>query len=355
MKAKKILAGILAGLMTFGAYFVDTEAATRDEIAAVKVKKSGNFKYWNKNAEPVTALKNYVKDVTSRSSKNFIPVEDRIAVFDMDGTIFCETAPYYFDYMLFLHRTLDDKSYTPSAADRDFAVNIDRYIRTRDESYKKGSGSTHKASVFAGLTDSEFAAYVEDFMDTRVEGLTNLTYGESFYLPMVEVIKYLQANEFTVYIVSGCDRNIIRVLASDLLKVPVSNVIGSDVKILAKNQGDTDPLKYRYAADDYLIRGEFVTKDTQMNKVSGIAREIGKQPVLAFGNSSDDLSMLNYTVNGNKYKSLGFFVICDDLERELGDTAKAEKCVRLAQDNGWMCISMRDDFKTIYGDNVRRN
>ena len=64
--------------------------------------------------------------------------------------------------------------------------------------------------------------------------------------------------------------------------------------------------------------------------------------------------MLNYTVNGNKHKSAAFFLLCDDLERELGNTKKAEKCRKLADENGWIPVSMRDDFKTIYGDNVFR-
>ena len=76
-----------------------------------------------------------------------------------------------------------------------------------------------------------------------------------------------------------------------------------------------------------------------MNKVTAIAREIGKQPVLAFGNSRDDASMLNYAIYGNKYKSAAFF---------------ADKCRKLAAEYGWNVISMRDDFKTIYGDNVKR-
>ena len=96
-------------------------------------------------------------------------------------------------------------------------------------------------------------------------------------------------------------------------------------------------------------------KNLKMNKVSVIAQEIGKQPVLGFGNSSGDTSMLNYTVYGNKYKSAAFFVICDDLTREFGNTAKAESCRKLAKENGWLAISMKDDWKTIYGDNVKRN
>ena len=101
---------------------------------------------------------------------------------------------------------------------------------------------------------------------------------------------------------------------------------------------------------------KFFTKlDINMNKVSNMAREIGKKPVLAFGNSSGDSSMINFSMRGNKYKTAAFFVICDDLDREFGNIDKAKKCEKLAEDNGWIKISMRDDFKTIYGDNVIKN
>ena len=172
-------------------------------------------------------------------------------------------------------------------------------------------------------------------------------------MPMVEVIKYLQANNFTVYIVTGSDRPAMRVMACDLLKIPTNHVIGTNPQILASNQGETSADNYVYRHDDYLIRGELTTKNLKMNKVVAIEHEIGKQPVLAFGNSGGDTSMLNYALAGNKYKSLSFFVICDDTERELGNMDKANGCIKLADYNGWIKISMRDDFKTIYGDNVK--
>ena len=352
---KKILAGILAGAMafcSFGSY--DVQAATRAEISAIQVKKGGNFKYWNKDAESITALKNYVKDVTNKSSKNFIPVEDRIAVFDMDGTFLCETAPYYFEWMLYLERALYDESFTPSQADREYAKTIEEAIRSTKKFPKNVDVDEAKSqeSVFAGMTPAEYEKYVQNFMKKPVEGLTNLKWGEAFYLPMVEVIKYLQANDFTVYVVSGSDRPAIRVLACDLLKIRPNNVIGSDPKILAVNQDENDGGNYVYKKDDYLVRGQLIEKNLKMNKVSIIAQEIGKQPVLGFGNSSGDTSMLNYTIYDNKYKSAAFFVICDDLERELGNKAKAESCLKLAKENGWCPISMHDDWKTIYGDNV---
>ena len=354
---KKLIASILAGMMTLGvAFTTQTQAATRYEIASIKVSKSGKFNYWTEDSAAKAKLVEYVKEITNKGSKNFIPVDDRIAVFDMDGTILCETAPYYFEWMLYLDRALYDDNYTPSQADRNYAKMIEEGIRKTGK-FPKGvdvGEAQSQESVFAGMTPTEYETYVKKFMTKPVEGLTNLKWGEAFYLPMVEVIKYLQSNDFTVYIVSGSDRPTVRVLACDLLKIKPNNVIGSDPKIIAARQGDRDGGDYVYQKNDYLIRGQLIEKNLKMNKVSIIAQEIGKQPVLAFGNSSGDTSMLNYAVYGNKYKSAAFFVLCDDVERELGNISKAEKCRELADQNGWISISMKDDFKTIYGDNVKR-
>ena len=97
MKAKKLLTAALAGLMAFGILTTETSAATRAELGAISVSKKGNFKYWEKNSAAKAALISYVKDVTNPKSANFIPIEDRIAVFDVDGTLICETAPYYLE------------------------------------------------------------------------------------------------------------------------------------------------------------------------------------------------------------------------------------------------------------------
>ena len=356
---KKFLAALTAGLIAFGTFGIG-DAATRDEIAAIQVKRPADFKCWTKNSVAHQKLVEFVKDVTDKRSKNFIPVEDRLAVFDMDGTFICESAPCYFEWMLYLERALNDPNYTPSPEDKSYAEMVDAEIRAghfMTGKFPKGidaGEAKSQQSVFAGMTPAEYAAYVKNFMNKPVEGLSNLKWGEAFYLPMVEVIKYLQANNFTVYIVTGSDRPATRVMACDVLKLPPQQVIGTNPDIRAANQGDTSAANYTYRHDDYLIRGQLTTKNLKMNKVVVIEHEIGKQPVLAFGNSGGDTSMLNYTIAGNKYRSLSFFVICDDLERELGNEHKAAGCVKLADDNGWIPISMRDDFKTIYGDNVKR-
>ena len=166
---------------------------------------------------------------------------------------------------------------------------------------------------------------------------------------MIEVISYLKANNFKIYLISGADRDYLRTSAEIF---PVDGMIGTDYRYVATNQGEIDGMDYTLKPEDKVIRGEFVSKDINMNKVSNMAREIGKKPVLAFGNSTGDSSMINFSMRGNKYRTLAFFVICDDLEREFGNIDKANKCKKLADSNGWIQISMKNDFKTIYGDDV---
>lgn len=356
---KKFLAAIAAGMIAFLPYTV-ADAASRDEIAMIQVKKAKDFKYWTKNSVAHKKLVEYVEDVTNKKSKNYIPVEDRLAVFDMDGTFIGETMPCYFEWMLYLERVLHDPDYVPLPEEKAYAEFVNAEINAghfMTGKFPKGidlGEAQAQEKAFSGMTPAEYERYVKKFMQKPVEGLTNLKWGEAFYLPMVEVIKYLQANQFTVYVVTGSDRPAMRVMGAELLKIPYSQVIGTNPQILASNQGEKDSGSYVYRHDDHLIRGELTTKNLKMNKVVAIEHEIGKQPVLGFGNSGGDTSMLNYTITGNKYKSLSFFVICDDLERELGNIDKANGCKKLADDNGWIQISMRNDFKTIYGDKVKR-
>ena len=349
---KKFLAMLAAGMIAFGS-FGAVDAATRDEIAAIQVKKAKDFKYWTKDSVAKQKLVEYVTDVTNKRSKNFIPVADRIAVFDVDGTVACETAPFCFDFMMFVHRALDDPDYIASARDRANGELVKAAIYNRkmtNDVRRKHCESN--ASVFAGMTADEFAAYTKNFLDTPVEGFDNLKVGEAFYLPMVEVISYLRANDFKIFLVSGADRDYMRT-SCEILGVDSDNMIGTDYKHVATNQGDTDGMAYTLKPDDKVVRGGFLSKDINMNKVSNMAREIGKQPVLAFGNSTGDSSMINFSLRGNKYRTAAFFVICDDLDREFGNVDKANKCIKLADKNGWIKISMRDDFKTIYGNNVK--
>ena len=172
------------------------------------------------------------------------------------------------------------------------------------------------------MTTEEFDAYVKAYRDTPTVSYTNMTSGEAFYKPMLQVIDFLQANDFAVYIVSGTDRLITRGLAEGIINIPLSQMIGSDESLVASGQGDEDGLDYTFSENDEVITGgEFLTKNLKTNKVTVIEQEIGVQPVLCSG----DAAMANFTINSNPYKAEAFMLCCDDTERENGNVEKADK------------------------------
>ena len=303
---------------------------------------------WTDTAPAKTALIAYVEAVTDPASPEYIPVENRIAVFDFDGTLFLETAPTYFDWQLFAHRVLDDSSYQPTQEQKQTALD------SRNGKLPKLDSSRERmvAEAYRGMTIPEFEAYVRAFMAEPQPGFSGLARGDAYYRPMLEVIDYLRRNEFTVYVISGTERFTMRPLTA-VLRLPPAQIIGSDNTIKASGQNGKEPLDYVFAPGDTLLLGGVnLVKDLQMNKVSVIVREIGIQPVLAFGNTMSDASMLNYTISGNRYRALGFMLICDDLAREYGNPAKAEEMRENSRKYGWIPVSMRDDWKTIYAPGV---
>jgi len=209
--------------------------------------------------------------------------------------------------------------------------------------------------LFNNFTVEEYQQYILNFVDKPCEGYNNMKRGDAFYKPMLELIEYIQKNDFTVYITSGTDRYQVRAVVKNHIDIPESNIIGSDYNIIAKNQGKTDGKDYTYQNDDdFRFDGQFLRKNLKTGKVIGIIREIGKQPILAFGNSGGDKDMANYVLNKNKYPSMAFMVCCDDTTRERGNEKKANEMKANCDKFGWVPISMKDDWKTIYGENVTR-
>nr|MCR5647710.1 hypothetical protein [Acholeplasmatales bacterium] len=148
-------------------------------------------------------------------------------------------------------------------------------------------------------------------------------------------------------------RFICRALASEVFNIPYNQIIGMDTAIVGENQSNTDGLDYQLSQGEEVIKGDsLLIKNLKMNKVVAITKEIGKQPVLAFGNSSGDTSMLNYAINNTKYKGQGYMLVADDNDRDYANLEKAESLRSTWINNKFHVISMKNDFKTIYGDNV---
>ena len=314
---------------------------------------------WNDTAEAKEKLIAYVESVTKEGSADYIPVENRIAVFDLDGTLFCETDPNYFDYTLLAYRVLEDEEYKGKASA--FEREVAGKIKEQNETGASFSGlevdhGKAVASAFSGMTIEEFNQYIQEFKKLPMPSYEGMMRGDGWYRPMLQVVEYLQANDFTVYVVSGTDRFIVRgIVDNSPLHIPMGQVIGSDETLVTKDQGDTDGLSYVFDDDDELILGgEIIMKNLKMNKVTVIAQEIGEQPVLSFGNSTGDSSMAEYVTSNNRYKSLAFMLCCDDTERENGNPEKADKMYSLCEEFDWVPISMKNDWTTIYGDSVTK-
>ena len=314
------------------------------------------FTQWN-SCEALTALQAYVEDVTNPNSKNYIKEEDRIATFDMDGTFVGELYPTYFEYNLLEYRALDDPAYKDKApADvKEAAQNIRDFVRNGVPlpAHFDMIHAQAAAKAYAGMTLAEFDAYVKAYAAKQANGFRGMTYGQSFYQPMLQVFRYLEANGFTYYVVSGSDRFICRALVEPLGIKP-NRVIGMDVKLRSSNQGEETGVNYTMGKEENLVRtDELIIKNLKTNKVLQITQEIGKVPVLSFGNSSGDCSMHNYCLS-NTYKSEAFMLIADDDARDHANREKALKLGEQWRSSGYHVISMKDDFKTIYGEGVEK-
>ena len=312
------------------------------------------FSQWNEDAPALKTLIGFVETVTDESSPDYIPPADRIATFDMDGTLCGELYPTYLEYYLLERRIFCDPSYTPDEEMLEFG----RMLRDHalDKSFPDGMDvlhGEHAAKAYAGLTLTQFADFVTNQLVREVDGFEGMTYANSFYTPMVEVVEYLEDNGFKVYVCSGSDRFICRTFIEGVLDIPYEQIIGMDVDVEATNEDGEDGLKYVYTSEDNIVRTDtMLIKNLKMNKVKAIVKEIGRQPVLSFGNSSGDVSMHNYTIFNNRYKSAAFQLVADDDVRDYGNPEKGQQLREQWEGMGFNVISMRDDWKTIYGEDV---
>jgi hypothetical protein len=186
-----------------------------------------------------------------------------------------------------------------------------------------------------------------------------MKYGEGCYLPMVEVVKYLYDNGFTIWAITGTERTTVRaVIANSPYSeyIDRGHVIGTDFEVKEKGyENVASNMDFKYAEGDELVyTGGFIQKDLNANKVIYIEREIGKRPVLAFGNSGSDTSMMNYAIDSrNPYPAQAYMVVADDSVREWGKQDWAEKSAEY-ESMGYIPVSMKDDFAQIYPEDVTK-
>ena len=331
------------------------EASLSETAAAETAQTEVNvtIPYWTEGSAVADSIVAYVKSVTDESSDSYVAPADRIAIFDFDGTLYGERYPTYFDTCLFIHRALHDETFTAPDDIREYAKAMEEALYNHlPEPDSDKSTAQCAAECFKGMTTEEYREYVKTFMASPAFGFEGMTYAEGFYKPMIEVVKYLAENDFTIFISSGSERAMVRELIKGSLDewIPADRVIGSTFSLIASGQGSKAGRKYTISADDQiLMEGNLVTKNQNTNKVFSIIDEIGKCPILVFGNSSGDLAMAQYVLqHGGK----GYMLLCDDTERDYGDLAVAAKFAASCEKMGLETVSMKNDFATIYGDNA---
>ena len=308
---------------------------------------------WSENSASMAEIMAFVENITDEASPYYVPPEKRIALFDSDGTLIGERYPTLSDRSMLLYRLLHDDTYDASPKYAAFAEATEKAIANYEELPVTPRDTVEMcAETFAGCTLEEYKAYVKEFMMQPVPGFKGMTYGTRFFVPMVELVRYLVKNDFIVYICSGTERNFLRIMIEDVLGdcIPPYQVIGSSISFIATGQNKTPGLSYTYGPDDrILIDGEMTIKNMNMNKVAGIVNEIGETPVLVFGNGYGDFSMAQYALqNGGKV----WMLLCDDTERDYGDADEAASFAESCEKLGFGTISMKDEFETIYDDGI---
>ena len=310
--------------------------------------------YWTEGSKPAQELRDYVAKVTNPADKeNYIPEKDRIAVFDMDGTLVCETYYTYYDTMMFIEFCLHDHPERVSDELKEIAASIKPgYVA--DETLARNF-----AKAYAGMTVEEFSDYAVEFGQKYTASFNNMRYIDNAYLPMVELVKYLYENKFTIYVISGTERTTTRaIIANSPFRdyVTPNHVIGTVFEIKQKGyETESSNMNFKYEnGDDLVLTGGFIQKNLNGNKSIYIEREIGQRPVLAFGNSGSDTSMMNYTIDSrNPYPAQAYMIVADDDVREWGTQNWDEKSADY-EAKGYIPISMKNDFAQIYPEDITR-
>lgn len=292
---------------------------------------------WN-DTEVKKAIIDFVTQVSDKNSANFVPISERIAVFDNDGTLWNEK-PLYIPVEIELDYIKDNYANKPEWQDDKLYTAI-----ANDDLSVLGEYSTVELiqKLFGAHDGQREEAYKKDVyesLSTVMHRKFERPLKEMTYAPMVQLVHYLQAHDFDVYIVTGGEITSVRAISEEIYNIPKENVIGSSVA-------------YKYIVDEsgkYLIRTSKINSanDKQV-KPTNIELHIGRQPIFAAGNSDGDYEMMQYTL-ANTLTSMAILVHHDDEEREYSYMHGTEKAVADAEKEGWYVVSMRTDFKSIWG------
>lgn len=273
---------------------------------------------WNDVAIKKSII-DYVQKVTDRESKDFVPVEDRIATFDNDGTLWAEHPPVQIIYAL--------------ARAQEMGLKHKPLQKMNEKEIMELVAKTH-----TGMTTDEFTEEVKEFFEEEKHPKLKVPYKKIIYQPQLELLSYLKENGFKVFISSGGTIDFMRAISEEYYGIPSEQVIGTS-------------FKYHYDQVQNTMRIEPKADNTndKITKTYGIQKNIGKRPIFASGNvgNGGDVYMLRYS-QGGRYPSYQLLINHDDADREFSYGEKDNTSLNSARQYKWNVLSIKQDWKQVF-------
>jgi phosphoserine phosphatase len=301
---------------------------------------------WNDGATK-QAIVEFVQRVTTPGQNDFVAEEERVAVFDNDGTLWCER-PAYIQLDFIVRRLKEMAEEDASLRDRQpwqaarqgdlawFGEGVAKHYQGDDSAVQEMTAGL--VAAHAGITVEAFEQAADAFLRGERHPTLARSYLDCGYTPMVELLRYLEAHGFTCYIASGGGRDFMRPVTGEMYGIPRERVIGSTIGL-------------RYEDDE--VGGNVVRQDALEvfddgpEKPVRIWSRVGRRPILAAGNSNGDIPMLRFTRDASR-SSLQLLLLHDDADREFAYTAGAEKALEMAEQDGWTVVSMQNDWNQVF-------
>ncbi len=301
---------------------------------------------WNEGSAK-SAIVDFVTRVGAEDGPDFVPVADRIAVFDNDGTLWCEKPmPIELGFILLRlakmaeqDASLRDQQPWKAAYEKNYAwlgEVITKHYRGDDSDVKVLIGGILRA--FDGMSVDDYGSDAGAFLDRVQHPTLDRSLRSCGYKPMVQLLRYLEAHGFTNFIASGGDRDFMRTVTSDIYGIPPERVIGSSNALRYAEDPDGGSIVYVAKPDVF---------DDGAAKPVRIWSRIGRRPVLAFGNSNGDIQMLRFA-GGKGRPALRLLLVHDDKAREFDYVSGAEKSLELANAEKWTMVSIKNDWREVF-------
>jgi phosphoserine phosphatase len=295
-----------------------------------------------------SAIVDFVGRVTTEGTPDHVSPEKRVAVFDNDGTLWCEK-PAYIQLDFIVRRLAEKVKGDPALAEQQpyqaaasgdlswFGGAITKHYQGDDSDLKVLAGAA--LALHESMKVEDHAARIAAFFAEAAHPTLGRPYQTCTYVPMVELLRYLEAHGFTCYIVSGGGRDFMRPITSTIYGIPPERVVGSAQGLKFEGGGD--------GHGDLLIQPALDIWDDGPEKPVRIWNRIGRRPILSAGNSNGDDEMLMYSGRPGR-PALRLLINHDDGEREFAYTAGAERAMEHAHAYGWTVVSIKDDWTTVF-------